>query len=129
MFRKMIFTVVALALTMMPAHAQNLPYPRVVPGPVQPPSNQIGYWVQFRQPYWRQQQFASEPEMANFIATQTALGWEVQVLPAPPGVYLVRYRLMQWGGSRILPTAAEAQRWAATLEDQGYEPRIVNLSL
>jgi hypothetical protein len=122
MLRKLVFTVVALCLGALPASAQYVPFPGNSPELLQPPQ-QSGYWVQFRQPSWRQQEFGSEPEMANFIATQRSLGWEVQVV----GQYVVRFRLMQWGGSRILPTLPEAQQWADMLAAQGYQPRIVNL--
>jgi len=83
------------------------------------------YWVQFRQPYWRDSQFNSQAEMEAFVANQQKNGWEVQVSVVPPGIYNVRYRLMQWGGSRKVNTMREAREWAAYLEDQGYEPRII----
>jgi hypothetical protein len=128
MFRKLILTVAVFAFGVTSAVAQYVPYqgPRPYPPAVSSPQvRQGGYWVQFRHPYWREQEFASQPEMANFIRTQQGFGWEVQVLQSPYR-YAVRYRLMQWGGSRILPTLPEAQQWAAMLEDQGYEPRIVD---
>src|SRR5438270_4793474 len=131
MLRKLILAVTVFALGATSAFAQYVPYPGAPtypPAPSTPQYPQAGYWVQFRQPYWREQQFFSEPEMANFIRTQQSLGWEVQVSQTPPPPYQVRYRLMRWGGSRIVPTMAEAQQWARQLEDQGYEPRIVNTS-
>ena len=134
MFRKLILATVTLALGVTTVSAQVLPYPREVPPTpsqpqYQPPFSQSGYWVQFRQPSWRQQTFATEFEMANFINTQRPLGWEVQVLPPSPfGGYTVRYRLTQWGGSRTVATMGEAQQWAAYLTDLGYEPRIMPLS-
>jgi len=86
----------------------------------------LRYWVQFRQPYWREQQFGNRDEMEAFVAGQQRNGWEVQVYSDPGGGFMVRHRLMNWGGSRIFNTLPEAQQWAANLENQGYEPRIVN---
>src|ERR1043166_3118689 len=133
MIRELFLSALFVALTAMPAAAQYVPYPgNPYPGNrpqlTQPTPVQTGYWVQFRQTYWRQQTFYTEFEMANFINSQRALGWEVQVVPSPLGIFSVRYRLMQWGGSRTVSTMAEAQQWAAYLEDLGYEPRIVPLS-
>jgi hypothetical protein len=125
MLHKLFVTLLVLGLGASTASAQQtLPYPRPVPTPPLP----SGYWVQFRQPEWRQQTFATEFEMVNFINSQRALGWEVQVVPSPLGPFSVRYRLTQWGGSRTVPTMAAAQEWAAILADQGYQPRIVPLS-
>ena len=127
MLRKLMIAVVFLGLGTASASAQYVPYTGRPPVVLQRPYSQGGYWVQFRQPYWRQQTFYSEPEMASFVSAQRSYGWEVQVRPSPWG-FDVRYRLMQWGGSRVLPTMADAQQWAAYLEDQGYEPRIVPLA-
>jgi hypothetical protein len=105
-----------------PPPPNRLPMPRIV----QPPLVQPGYYyVMFRQPYWRQQTFRSEPEMANFIALQERNGWDIQVLTAYPGNYTVRYRLLQWGGSGTFPDLPSARQRAAQLENIGYEPRIV----
>ena len=74
MLHKLFVTLLVLGLGASTASAQQtLPYPRPVPTPPLP----SGYWVQFRQPEWRQQTFATEFEMVNFINSQRALGWEV----------------------------------------------------
>src|SRR5262249_1270004 len=83
------------------------------------------YWVQFRQPDWRDQTFNSRYEMDAFIANQRSNGWEVQVFPYE---LRVRFRLMQWGGSRVFTDLGAAQAWAAYLDhDLGYQPRIVDV--
>jgi hypothetical protein len=64
--------------------------------------------------------------MAAFMDDRTRNGWEVQVLSQSHGRYTVRSRLMQWGGSRVVYDLGEAQRWAAHLEELGYEPRIID---
>jgi len=82
------------------------------------------YWVQFRQPEWRDHAFALQQEMDEFIYDKQRNGWDVQVYA---GELRVRYRLTQWGGSRIFDNLREAQAWAAYLERElGYEPRIVD---
>jgi len=131
MLHKLLLAGIALGLGVSAAPAQYPPDPGSAPPPVLPPPtvqtppSQTGYWVQFRQPYWRETTFNSQIEMDNYIQQQRRLGpWELQVLPSPVGVYRLRYRMTQWGSSNILRTLAEAQRWAAYLEDLGYEPRI-----
>ncbi len=82
------------------------------------------YGVEFRQPDWRDYAFGSQQEMDDFIYDKQRNGWELQIFP---GQLRVRYRLIQWGGSRILNTLSEAQAWAQHLERQfGYETRIVD---
>jgi hypothetical protein len=81
------------------------------------------FGVQFRQPDWRDYVFGSPQEMDDFISDKQRNGWELQIVPRE---LRVRYRLMQWGGSRIFDNLLEAQAWAAHLERQfGYESRIV----
>jgi hypothetical protein len=127
MCHKLLVAILVCGLAGASAFAQQvLPPPRpVAPGANAPPTAQGFYSVQFRQPYWRQQEFRSQQEVANFIALQQPNGWEIQVLPPQRNRYPVRYRLMQWGGSRNVADVAEAQRWAGVLEEAGYEPRIV----
>jgi hypothetical protein len=84
------------------------------------------FWVQIRQPNWQEQQFYSRPELDSFARTQRQNGWEVQVANLPDGTFSARYRLMKWGGSQIVDSIGDARRWAAILQDQGYETRIVN---
>jgi hypothetical protein len=84
------------------------------------------YWVQFRQPQWQEQTFFSPAEMDNFVRTQERNGWDVQVANLRGGAYSVRFRLVHWGGSRVVDSLAEARDWAAYLESKGYEPRIVD---
>jgi len=84
------------------------------------------YWVQIRQPQWQEQTFTSRENMDYFIRDQQRNGWELQVGTLPGGEYSVRYRLMRWGGSRVVDSRAEARDWAAQLEEQGYETRIVD---
>jgi hypothetical protein len=127
MLRKLML-VFALVVSGTAAWAQDgplrMPLSDVPEAAVQP--SQIRYWVQFRQPNWWEQQLSNREEMETFVAGQQRNGWEVQIHSYPDGTYMVRHRLMNWGGSRILNTLPEAQRWAANLENQGYEPRIVN---
>jgi hypothetical protein len=83
------------------------------------------YWVQFRQPEWRDQTFYSRYEMDVFLDDKRRNGWEVQVFPYE---LRARFRLTQWGGSRTFDTLPEAQQWAAYLDRElGYQPRIVDL--
>ena len=66
MLHKLIVSVIALGLGVSAAPAQYVPYPGNAPGIYQQPQlRQAGYWVQFRQPYWRQQEFGSELEAAG----------------------------------------------------------------
>jgi len=127
MRRIVVLALLVLGMGAPAAPAQYVPYPgdRPTPLPTLPP-RQAGYWVQFRQPYWRSQEFRSEAEAVNFIENQQALGWDVQMMPPNRGRFVVRYRLMQWGGSRVYPDLADAQRWAAQLEQAGFEPRVVD---
>ena len=82
------------------------------------------YGVEFRQPDWREYAFGSPQEMEDFIYEKQRNGWDVQILS---GQLRVRYRLVQWGGSRVLDSFSEARAWAAHLERQfGYETRIVD---
>jgi hypothetical protein len=129
---RMLIAALALGLGTTSASAQVPPPPPVNPLPlprvVQPPTGaQPVYHVMFRQPYWRQQTFRSEAQLANFIALQERNGWDIQVLSSRPGHYTVRYRLMQWGGSANFPDLPSAQQWAAQLENLGYEPQVVLL--
>jgi hypothetical protein len=129
---RLLITVTALAAVTATAAAQVGPYPYPKyppPGPPLPypsPYRQQAFWVQFRQPYWRVQQFRSPGELAAFVADCQRNGWEVQVLSSGRGRQTARARLMQWGGSRIVYDLGEAQRWAAYLAELGYEPRIVD---
>src|SRR5438309_11528879 len=78
------------------------------------------FGVEFRQPDWRDYVFGSPQEMDEFIADKQRNGWELQLFP---GELRVRYRLTQWGGSRIFDNPPEAQAWAAYLQRQlGSEP-------
>src|SRR5206468_727037 len=71
------------------------------------------YWVQIRQPQWQEQTFYSAAELDNFVRTQERNGWDVQVANLRGGVYSVRFRLVRWGGSRVVDSLAEARDWAA----------------
>ena len=86
--------------------------------------SQVGrFGVQFRQPEWRENRFSSPEEMDNAIMEWRRNGWELQIFPND---LRVRYRLMQWGGSRAFNDLREAQDWARYLEDsQGYQTRVV----
>lgn len=82
------------------------------------------FWVQFRQPFWRDHIFGSRQEMDEFVDGRGRNGWDLQVFPYE---FRVRYRLVQWGGSRIFDDLAEARAWARYLQNQeGYETRIVD---
>jgi hypothetical protein len=82
------------------------------------------FWVQFRQPEWRDYAFDSREEMDQFIYDKQRNGWDVEIYPRG---LRVRYRLTQWGGSQIFDTLPEAEAWARHLERHfGYQPRIVD---
>jgi hypothetical protein len=123
MYSKLIFAVIAgLGIGATSVAAQ----PPLLPPPLPSPQPQVqGYHVQFRQTYWREQEFTNPADMDAFVAAQRSNGWDVQVLSSPDGNFLVRYRLMRWGGSRDVSTLLAAQLWAQSLAAQGYEPRIV----
>jgi hypothetical protein len=125
MFRKSILSAVVLAAgALMPlgwlggvgATAQEpLPQPRGQ-----------RYWVQIRHPESQNQQFYTRQDLDYFVNSQRQNGWEVQVANLSDGTFSARYRLMRWGGSRIVDSMREAQWWANELQEQGYQTRIVN---
>jgi hypothetical protein len=134
MLRNLILTTVALASSVATASAQDEPFSRIRsadPGAYAARSGRaarrFAYHVQIRRPYWEAQTFSARRAMAAFADKQRANGWEVQLLPQAPGSFPVRYRLMKWGGSRVLPTRDEAEDWADELEEDGYETRIVRI--
>lgn len=87
----------------------------------QPGERRFG--VEFRQPEWRDQLFGSQYDMDEFIADKQRNRWDVQVFPSE---LRVRFRLTQWGGSRVFDNLPDAQAWVAYLERQfGYQCRIV----
>lgn len=113
------------ALSLLATAGAGERYYRGQPPPVPVYSSQPAptrYWVQFRQPFWREHEFGSRAELDNYVYDRQRNGWEVQVFDRRRA----RDRLMHWGGSRKFDYLPEAQSWARYLEDrEGYETRVV----
>jgi hypothetical protein len=125
MFHKLTLTAVVLAAGALMPHGWIDGVGLTAQEPIPVPRTQR-FWVQIRQPNWQEQQFFSRQDLDYFIRTQRQNGWEVQVANLPDGTFSARYRLLKWGGSQIVDTLGDARRWAAELQEQGYETRIVN---
>jgi hypothetical protein len=93
-------------------------------GPSQSP--QFGaLHVQIRHPNWRETILNSQFEMEQYVAGQRRNGWEVQVTPLSFGRFLVRDRLLSWGGSGFADTWESARWQERQLQEQGYQTRIM----
>jgi hypothetical protein len=125
MFHKLMLTVVVLAAGGLVQY-EGIGGSRLTAQQPIPVPRAQRYWVQFRQPEWRESTFTTREDLDYFVRNQQRNGWEVRVANLPDGTFSARYRLTQWGGSQILDTLGDAQAWAAQLAGQGYEPRIVN---
>jgi len=95
-----------------------------------PPPYRSGYYgryhVEIRHPYWRETVCESPAQMEQLVDGQRRNGWQVDVRPLGYGRFLVRDRLLNWGGTGygFANTLEEAHWQQSQLAEQGYETRV-----